>query len=156
MKDWYEEAVINGCEQGWIDRLGSKKRLNGLEEVRKKMPKEMQEALPPLVIFSPSLEAGGLVLRRELPPGFAFVYLSPTLEHEFHINVTWAVAHELARVVLGHGHYRQRKQADVLDDEKRVNDLADSWVLKCNPENSQFFRILNRGKEALKKEMENS
>jgi hypothetical protein len=41
-QDWYEQAITYGVELGWIDRPESAKRLNGLEEVRKKMPKEMQ------------------------------------------------------------------------------------------------------------------
>jgi hypothetical protein len=154
MSDWYEQAITYGIEQGWIDRSGSSHRLNGLKEVHKAMPKEAQAALPPLIIFSPSLGTGGLVLLRELPPGFAFVYLSPTLEHEFHINTTWAVAHEFVHLALGHGHYRKRNAAEVAADEKAASDLADTWVRKSNPENSRFERLLNMGKEALKLELE--
>lgn len=152
--DWYEQAVAEGVEQGWIDRTGSSHRLNGLEEVHKAMPKEMQAALPPLIIFSPGLDIGGLVLRRDLPPGFAFVYLSPTLEHELHINATWAVAHEFAHVVLGHGHYRLRNQAQRDADEKAASDLADTWVPKHNPEQSRFLKLLTKGKAAVKLELE--
>src|SRR5579862_9181478 len=130
MRDWFEQGVTDGIELGWIDRQGSKKRLNGLEIIHRVMPKEMQAALPPLIIFSPSLGTGGLVLRRNPPPEFAFVYLSPTLEHELHINATWAVAHEFAHLALGHGHYRKRNPAEVAADEKAASDLADTWVPK--------------------------
>jgi hypothetical protein len=152
--DWYERAITDGIEQGWIDRSGSAKRLNGLEEVHKAMPKEMQAALPPLIIFSPGLRTGGLVLRRDLPPGFAFVYLSPTLEYEFHINATWAVAHEFAHVVLGHGHYRLRNQAEMDADEEAASDLADKWVPKHNPEQSRLLELLSKGELAAKLELE--
>jgi hypothetical protein len=154
MSDWYEQAITYGIERGWIDRPGSKNRLNGLDEVRKKMPKAMQAALPPLIIFSPGLAVGGVTLRREIPLSYAFIYLSPTLEEERCINATWAVAHELAHVVLGHGHYRLRNQAEVAADEKAASDLADTWVPKHNPENSRFGRLLNKGEEALKLELE--
>lgn len=151
--DWYEQAVADGVEQGWIDRPGSRNRLNGLEEVHKKMPKEMQSTLPPLIIFSPPLAAGGLTLRREIPPGYAFIYLSPGLEKEHCINATWAVAHEFAHVVLGHGHYRLRNQAQVDADEKAASDLADSWVPKHNPEQSRFLTVLSKGEAAVKLEL---
>jgi len=153
-QDWYEQAITYGVEQGWIDRPGSAKRLNGLEEVRKKMPKEMQAALPQLIIFSPGLDVGGATLRRDIPLSYAFVYLSPTLEKEHCINATWAVAHELAHVVLGHGHYRQRNKAQVDADEKAASDLADTWVPKHNPENSGFLKLLSKGEEAIKLELE--
>src|SRR5260370_37070594 len=67
---------------------------------------------------------GGATLRRDIPLSCAFVYLSPTLEKEHCINATWAVAHELAHVTLGHGHYRQRIKAQVDADEKAASDLA--------------------------------
>lgn len=154
MSDWYEQAITDGVEQGWIDRSASRNRLNGLEEVHKKMPKEMQAALPPLIIFSPPLVAGGLTLRRKIPPDFAFIYLSPTLEKELCINATWAVAHEFAHVVLGHGYYRLRNQAEVAADEKAASDLADAWVPKYNPENSRFLNLLSKGEKAMKLELE--
>ena len=152
--DWYEQAITYGVEQGWIDRSGSTKRLNGFEEVRQKMPKEMQAVLPPLIIFSPHLYAGGATLRREIPLSYAFVYLSPALEKELCINATWAVAHELAHVVLGHGYYRLRNKAQVDADEKAASDLADTWVPKHNPENSRFLKLLSKGEEAIKLELE--
>jgi hypothetical protein len=132
--DWYEQAITDGVKQGWIDRPGSRNRLNGLEEVHKRMPKEMQAALPPLVIFSPRLDAGGLTLRREMPLNSAFVYLSPTLEKEHCVDATWAVAHEFAHVALGHGQYRLRTQEQVDADERAASDLALKWgVPKRNP-----------------------
>src|ERR1700751_718769 len=141
--DWYERAITDGVEQGWIDRSRSAKRLNGLEEIHTKMPREMQAALPPLIIFSPSLDTAGVVLRRELPPGFAFMYLSPTLEYEFAIDATWTIAHEFAHVVLGHGHYRPRNQAQRDADEKAASDLADKWVPKHKPEPIRFLKPLS-------------
>jgi hypothetical protein len=156
MSDWYEQAITDGVEQGWIDRSGSRNRLNGLEEVHKKMPGDVQAALPPLIIFSPPLAAGGLTLRREIPPGYAFIYLSPTLEKEFCVNATWAIAHEFAHVVLRHGHYRLRHQAEVDADEKAASDLADTWIPKSNPEKSRFLNFLNKGEEATRLELERS
>ncbi len=114
----------------------------------------MQAALPPIIIFSPGLAVGGVKLRREILFGYTFVYLSPTLEKEHCINAIWAVAHELAHLVLGHGHYRLRNQAEVAADENAASDLADTWVPKQNPGNSLFGRLLNKGEEALKLELE--
>ncbi len=146
--DWYEQAVTGGIEAGWIDKSASTKRLNGLEIVHKKMDPDSQAALPPMVICSQSIRIGGLTLQRDTPDGFVFVYLSPTLEHEWHINATFAVAHELAHVVLGHGKYRLRNKAEADADEKAASDLADTWV----PEHSRFLRLLGRVEELEKLE----
>jgi hypothetical protein len=149
-----EQAITYGIEQGWIDRSASKNRLNGLEEVHRKMPKELQTMLPPLIIFSPPLNAGGATFRREIPPSSVFIYLSPTLEKEHCINATWGVAHEFAHVVLGHGHYRLRNQAEVEKDEREASELASKWVPKHNPEQSRFLKLLHMGEEAMRRDLE--
>jgi hypothetical protein len=95
-----------------------------------------------------------ITLRREIPHGCAFIYLSPTLEKEYCINATWAVAHEFAHAVLGHGNHRLRNVQEIAADEKAASDLADMWVPKNNPENSRCGMLLNKGEEALKLELE--
>ena len=77
MSDWIEKAIEESAKRGWLDRAGSAKRLNGLDQVRQRRPKELEAALPPLIIFSMSLDCGGATYRRELSLDHAFVYLSP-------------------------------------------------------------------------------
>jgi hypothetical protein len=139
--DWFEQAVTGGLDDGWISKTFTKKRMDALREVHKKMGKETQEALPPLVIFAPSIYDAGQTMRREIPTDFAFVYLSPTLEEELYVDVYFAVAHEFAHVVLGHGRKRQRTDIEVEVDENAASDLAVKWgFLRRERKESRFVK----------------
>jgi hypothetical protein len=151
MSDWIEKAIEESAKRGWLDRAGSAKRLNGLDQVRQRRPKELEAALPPLIIFSMSLDCGGATYRRELSLDHAFVYLSPTLEKETHLSATWAVAHEMAHVVLGHGTERLRTKAEFDADEQAASDLAATWVPKPpDPKNSRFLKLMEYGEKSEK------
>ena len=150
-RDWFEQAVTDGLAAGWISRTFTKRRLNALRTVQEKMDKKSQGSLPPMVIFAPSIYDGGQVMRREMPPDFAFVYLSPTLEFDWQVEVDFIVAHELSHVVLGHGRQRQRTHEEVgLPHESTAAEIAASelvakWrIPKWERNESRFLKLLEK------------
>jgi hypothetical protein len=119
--------------------------MNALITAQKKMDKASQESLPPMIIFAPSIDVGGMTVRRPVPPEVAFVYLSPTLEYEWQLDVDFIVAHELAHLVVGHGRQRQRTDEQVTADENAVDDLVVTWgYSRRKRTDSHFLRLLEK------------
>jgi hypothetical protein len=150
-KDWFEQYVIDAASAGWISRTNTRRRLNALRTVYQQIDIDSRRRLPPTIIFAPSLDAGGQTMRRDVPPDFAFVYLAPTLEFNWQIDVDYVVAHELAHVVLDHGGERplSAEQAalphEQRADEVAVEALVAKWrISKRNPADARFARLLKR------------
>ena len=105
-----------------------------MEQLAKRIPDDVLENFPPLVVFAPSAAKLGELKRFGLGDRF-LIYLSPRLEALSQEEVDLTVAHEFAHVALGHykpivgtnppdAVWEKHKDAPI---EKDTDRLTESW-----------------------------
>jgi hypothetical protein len=172
MSDFYYDSWIASIAGGYIHkdmhRPGSKawdlvrKRFKAIENVYfrlNKLDPNILNALPPVILFVPSMDWLGLAKTMEAKP---MVYLSPALELEEQSQIDFTLAHELAHVSLGHHRPYSgpmlfptepaeraarlaKEQAEVRAWEKAADALAASWGFKrAYSRHTRFSKWLQR------------
>ena len=97
-----------------------------MREVFEKVPSEIRNEMPNLLLFAPSPDIQGQVYPQISGDGVpqVFVYLSPELESENEqVQVTFTVAHELAHVYLGHYRMNHADCTAKTDEEAKLSYL---------------------------------
>ena len=87
-------------ETGWFD-YDRPKTIAAIEKLSKRLPEDVQDNLPPLVVFAPSAAKLGEFKPFRLGDRL-LLYLSPRLEAKPQSEVDFTVAHEFAHILLGH------------------------------------------------------
>jgi hypothetical protein len=87
-------------ETGWFD-YDRYKTIEAMQKLSKRLPDDVRDSLPPLVVFAPSAAKLGEVKPFGLGDRL-LLYLSPRLEAKPQSEVDFTVAHEFAHVSLGH------------------------------------------------------
>jgi hypothetical protein len=113
----------------WFDHDERPKTMTAMREVFEKIPSEVWDEMPNLILVAPAPGIRGQVFP-ELDgggPPIVFVYLSPELENKRvkQADVDFTVAHELAHVYLGHHQINNR--------DVRAIKTTDTY-LNCQPE----------------------
>ena len=111
-----------------------------MKKLVERMPPELKDKIPPLVVFAPSPAVEGEdFLLPALPASDEqshLIYLAPSLERRSQADVDSTVAHEFAHAILrssssGHG----PSADDPLHQKREADDLIEAWGYR--PTNSR-------------------
>ncbi len=126
-------------ETGWFD-YDRHKTIEAMRKLSERIPEEVLDNLPPLVVFAPSKAKLGEMKPYGLGDRL-LLYLAPQLESKPQKEVDFTVAHEFAHVVLGHyklgatahpSGVTVRRHGDA-PSEQEADKLAESWGFKQGP-----------------------
>jgi hypothetical protein len=102
MNEFYENSLIPSVRDGWLaNDIWQATRYAAVENIFRIVDQEILNSLPPMIIFTPSLNQSSRIYDRELN-GRPLIYLAPTLEFDAQGDVDFTFAHEIAHVFLGH------------------------------------------------------
>jgi hypothetical protein len=108
-------------QSGWFDD-DRVKTVEAMRRLSERMPEEVYDELPILIVLAPAQWKYGQVYPSLL--NGVVVYLSPTLEEQEEVDFT--VAHEFAHVHLGHDAWMNNPPS--LEDD--ADKLVESWGYK--------------------------
>lgn len=134
----WEGFLYSFVETGWFDHEDRPKTMTAMREVFEKIPSEIWDEMPNLLLFAPAPGIRGQVYPQLNGDGIptALVYLSPELESEDseQAEVNFTVAHELAHVFLGHYQMQHEDLIETAEEAKTTTYLTQ--LLLCR------FRLL--------------
>ena len=158
MNDFIDDSIKASVHGGWLTKdTFSRKRHKAVQKFFLKAGAEVYrvlDALPPIAIFTRSLDSFGLASSMRSGP---MIYLSPNLELESQKCVDFTFAHEVAHVALKHhvpGNEQMAITAERHEDrpaEKAADALAQSWGFKLPRAKPHLVKIIaelqNSGKK---------
>jgi hypothetical protein len=134
--DFLNDSFLASIRDGWLNgkEFFDKKRYKAVEHIYSRVDMEVLNSLPPIIIFTPSLDHSGRAMTMDTV-GKAVIYLSPTLEFNTQRDVDFVFAHEIAHVALGHhlpGNAQMALNTPEMEHsdrpaEKAADALAKSW-----------------------------
>ncbi len=152
------DTVLTSLALGWMhnDALTLKRYSAACYfHARADWTDETLEALPPIILFAPSLSIVG---KATLTPGSAspMIYLCPTLEFETVKHVNFTFAHEVAHIALGHHVIGNEEMESGIGlqwrdrpAEKSADALAQKWGFKEPRKSRRLDRLAVFGSSML-------
>jgi hypothetical protein len=102
MNGFYDTSLIPSVRDGWLaNEIWQATRYAAVENIFRIVDQEILNSLPPIIIFTPSLDQSSRIYNKELT-GKPLIYLAPTLEFDAQGDVDFTFAHEIAHIFLRH------------------------------------------------------
>jgi IrrE N-terminal-like domain len=116
----------------WCDLDERPKLRQALEALYKRMPVEVYDELPDIIIFAPApwKNAAGFPIPKSTDTEGAVIYLSPRMEEEMQEQNDFTVAHEFAHVSLRHHTFNAMGLPSCVEYLDQPNEVAADALVK--------------------------